>query len=65
MPLPSGRGLLTTAQATAAGIPRQQLARMADAGAIERVAQGVYRMAGAPSQEHEAIYATWLALGGA
>ncbi|MFI5624796.1 type IV toxin-antitoxin system AbiEi family antitoxin domain-containing protein [Nocardioides sp. NPDC051685] len=58
-------GLLTTAQATAAGISRQQLARMADAGAIERVAQGVYRMAGAPSQEHEAIYATWLALGGA
>jgi hypothetical protein len=32
---------------------------------IERVAQGVYRMAGAPPQDHEAIYATWLALGGA
>jgi hypothetical protein len=38
---------------------------MASAGAIERVAQGVYRMAGAPPQHHEAIYATWLALGGA
>ena len=38
---------------------------MASAGAIERVAQGVYRMAGAPLQDHEAIYATWLALGGA
>ena len=38
---------------------------MASAGAIERVAQGVYRMAGAPQQDHEAIYAAWLALGGA
>jgi hypothetical protein len=38
---------------------------MASAGAIERVAQGVYRMAGAPPQDHEAVYATWLGLGGA
>ena len=58
-------GLLTTAQAEDAGVSRKQLARMASAGAIERVAQGVYRMAGAPRQDHEAIYATSLALGGA
>jgi predicted transcriptional regulator of viral defense system len=58
-------GLVTTAQAEDAGVSRNQLARMASAGAIERVAQGVYRMAGAPRQDHEAIYATWLALGGA
>jgi predicted transcriptional regulator of viral defense system len=58
-------GLVTTAQAEDAGVSRKQLARMASAGAIERVAQGVYRMAGAPPQDHEAIYATWLALGGA
>ena len=38
---------------------------MASTGAIKRVARGVYRMAGAPAQDHEAIYATWLALGGA
>lgn len=38
---------------------------MASTGAIERVSHGVYRMAGAPTQNHEAIYATWLALGGA
>jgi hypothetical protein len=38
---------------------------MAAAGAVERVAQGVYRIAGAPPQDHEAVYATWLALGGA
>jgi predicted transcriptional regulator of viral defense system len=57
-------GLVTTAQAEGAGVSRKQLARMASAGAIERVAHGVYRMAGAPPQDHEAIYATWLALGG-
>jgi hypothetical protein len=58
-------GLLTTEQATAAGISRNQLSRMAANGAIERVAQGVYRMGGAPRQDLEPIYATWLALGGA
>lgn len=58
-------GLFTTAQAEAAGVARKKLSRMASTGAIERVAHGVYRMAGAPSQEHETIYATWLALGGA
>lgn len=58
-------GLVTTAQAEDAGVSRKQLARMASSGAIERVAQGVYRMGGAPPQDHESIYATWLALGGA
>lgn len=58
-------GLVTTAQAGSVGISRKQLARMASSGAIERIAQGVYRMAGAPPQDHEAVYATWLSLGGA
>ena len=58
-------GLFTTAQAEAAGVARKQLVRMAASGAIERLAHGVYRTAGAPPQTHEAIYATWLALGGA
>ncbi|WP_203338645.1 type IV toxin-antitoxin system AbiEi family antitoxin domain-containing protein [Nocardioides limicola] len=58
-------GLLTTAQAEAAGVSRQQLSRWSTSGVLERVAQGVYRMAGAPPQDHESIYATWLALGGA
>lgn len=57
-------GLFTTAQAATVGVARKQLSRMAAAGAIERVAHGVYRMAGVPSVEHETIYATWLALGG-
>ncbi len=58
-------GLVTTAQAEGVGVSRKQLARMASTGAIERLAQGVYRMPGAPPQDHEAIYAAWLALGGA
>jgi len=58
-------GLVTTAQAETVGVSRKQLARMASAGAVERVAQGVHRMAGPPPQDHEALYATWLALGGA
>ncbi|MFD4324196.1 type IV toxin-antitoxin system AbiEi family antitoxin domain-containing protein [Nocardioides sp. NPDC058538] len=58
-------GLLTTSQAESAGVSRKQLSRMASAGALERVAQGVYRISGAPRQDHEALYATWLALGGA
>lgn len=58
-------GLVTTARAEDAGVSRKQLSRMASAGAIERVAQGVYRMPGAPRQDHESTYATWLALGGA
>lgn len=58
-------GLVTTAQAEEAGVSRKQLSRMATAGALDRVAQGVYRMTGAPIPDHEAIYATWLALGGA
>ncbi len=58
-------GLVTTAQAEMVGVSRKQLSRMASSGALERVAHGVYRMAGAPPQDNEAIYATWLALGGA
>lgn len=41
---------------------------MASAGAVERMAQGVYRMAGAPAADDPAldtIRVNWLALGGA
>lgn len=58
-------GLITTVQAARVGVSRKQLSRMAASGALERVAQGVYRAVGAPAQDDEAIYATWLALGGA
>lgn len=55
-------GLVTTAQAEAAGIPRKTMSRLAATGVLERIAQGVYRAAGAPELEHEPIYAAWLAL---
>lgn len=58
-------GLVTTAQAAEVDITRNQLSRMASSGVLERVVQGVYRMGGAPELEHQEIYATWLALGGA
>lgn len=61
------RGMLTTAMAEEIGVARNTLSRMAARGALSRVAQGVYRVAGAPEldPEQERIYATWLALGGA
>lgn len=58
-------GLVTTEQAAAVDVSRNALTRLTSTGALVRVAQGVYRMAGAPELEHEGIYATWLALGGA
>lgn len=61
-------GMLTTAQAAEAGVSRATLARMAAGGALEHVAQGVYRMAGTPAVGDPAIDALrvhWLALGGA
>ncbi len=53
-------GLLTTAQAAARGVSRVQLARLADAGGLVRIAHGVYRDAGAPSDEFEDLRAAWL-----
>lgn len=55
-------GLVTTRQAEAAGVSRMQISRMAAGGALERITQGVYRMAGAPAAEDEEIFAAWLAL---
>lgn len=59
-------GMVTTSQASAAGIPRKTLSGLAASGAVERVAQGVYRMAGAPAAvlEIDTIRIHWLALGG-
>lgn len=57
-------GLVTTAQAEQIGISRRALSRLATAGVVIRVAQGVYRMTGAPEQDLEWIYSAWMALGG-
>lgn len=37
---------------------------LVSAGALERMAQGVYRVVGAPTGEHDMLRAMWLALGG-
>jgi predicted transcriptional regulator of viral defense system len=58
-------GLVTTEQAATVNVSRNTLTRLTSTGALVRVAQGVYRIAGVPELEHEAVYATWLALGGA
>ena len=53
-------GMVTTAQAGALGVSRLSLTRLAEAGHLERLAHGVYRDAGAPSDEHEDLRAAWL-----
>lgn len=58
----SQRGLLTTAQAEVAGVPRGVLSRLERAGNLERLAKGVYRMGGAPSTREEDVLAAWLSL---
>ncbi len=56
-------GLVTRAQAEKAGVPRSTFDRLAADGSIlERVAHGVYRLAGAPLPDHAALRAAWLQL---
>src|SRR5664280_1845313 len=54
-------GLLTTAQAVHEGISRLQLARLADAGVLQRVGRGVYATTSSAG-EHLSLRAAWLAL---
>lgn len=54
-------GMVTTAQAVAHGVPRLDLSRLCQSGHLERLAHGVYRDAGAPSEEFESLRAVWLA----
>lgn len=53
-------GLLTAGQARSCGVTPMTLARLCDAGDIIRIAHGVYRDAGSPSDEHESLQAAWL-----
>jgi hypothetical protein len=52
-------GLVTRRQA---GVPPATLQRLASAGVLDRVAHGVYRLAGAPPADHLALRAAWLQL---
>lgn len=55
-------GMVTSAQATARGVSHLTLSRLAEAGDLVRLAQGVYKDAGAPSDEREALRAAWLSV---
>lgn len=56
-------GLVTRRQAEHAGVSRPTLDRLAaDGSVLERVAHGVYRLAGAPPPDHLELRAAWLQL---
>jgi len=53
-------GLVTRRQAERAGVSPATLQRLASESVLERVAQGVYHLTGAPTPDHLALRATWL-----
>ena len=55
-------GLVTLQQARSAEVAWPSLARQVEAGLLERVAHGVYRLHGAPEADHLALRAAWLQL---
>jgi predicted transcriptional regulator of viral defense system len=55
-------GLITRRQAEHAGVSRATLQRLATTGVLDRVAQGVYRLTGAPPPDHLELRAAWLQL---
>jgi predicted transcriptional regulator of viral defense system len=56
-------GLITRRQAALADVPQTTMERLTAPGSVlDRVAHGVYRMAGAPLPEHLALRAAWLQL---
>jgi len=71
MPVPLSRlrdlaegqwGLVTLQQARAAGVAWRSLTRLVEAGLLERVAHGVYRVRGAAEPDHLDLRAAWLQL---
>lgn len=55
-------GMVTSAQAIARGVSHANLTRLTSAGDLVRLTHGVYKDAGAPSDEHQALRAAWLAV---
>lgn len=55
-------GMVTSAQAIARGVTHLSLSRLTESGDLVRLAHGVYRDAGAPSDEHQSLRADWLAI---
>ena len=55
-------GLITLQQAGAADVAWRSLTRLVEAGLLERVAHGVYRIRGATEPDHLGLRAAWLQL---
>jgi Transcriptional regulator, AbiEi antitoxin len=55
-------GLVTLRQARAADVAWRSLTRLVEAGLLERVAHGVYRIRGAAEPDHLDLRAAWLQL---
>jgi predicted transcriptional regulator of viral defense system len=55
-------GLVTRQQAEVAGVSRATIQRLASSGVLERVAQGVYHLSGAPVPDRMELRAAWLQL---
>jgi len=55
-------GMVSTAQATAVGADARTLARLAAIGELERLAHGIYRLAGNPPGPHDDLRASWIGL---
>jgi len=53
-------GLVTSGQAHRVGLDNMTLSRLCERGSLVRVAHGVYRVAGAPIDQWEALRAEWL-----
>ena len=54
-------GLVTTSQAALHGVTKLDISRLAKAGHLERVIQGVYRDAGSPTSVYDEVRSYWLA----
>lgn len=57
--LSESEGVFTTAQAARLGIPRDALHDAAEAGRLERIARGAYRMVGSGSTQLDELVAIW------
>lgn len=55
-------GMVTTSQARSVDVGPQQLTRMTGSGVLQRLQQGVYRIAGIPADPLADLKAAWLAL---
>src|SRR5690625_4151981 len=53
-------GMVTSAQSAIHGITRLTLSRLTEAGHLERLAHGVYKVSGTPSDQFEDLRIAWL-----